>query len=106
MQAFAREPGAAPIPVVLRGSGFQLNVWRALLTIPEGAACSYGSIAQSIGAPDAARAVGSAVGDNRIAYLIPCHRVIRATCDFGDYAWGAARKRAMLARESALAIAG
>jgi AraC family transcriptional regulator of adaptative response/methylated-DNA-[protein]-cysteine methyltransferase len=76
-------------------------VWEALLAIPEGMVCSYQTLARAVGAPSAARAVGSAVADNRIAYLIPCHRVIRAVGTTGEYAWGADRKRAILAREAA-----
>jgi AraC family transcriptional regulator of adaptative response/methylated-DNA-[protein]-cysteine methyltransferase len=89
----------APLSVVMRGTPFQLRVWQALLAIPAGTACSYQALAQAVGAPSATRAVANAVGDNRIAYLIPCHRVIRSIGQFGDYAWGAERKRAILGRE-------
>ncbi|HXG27891.1 MAG TPA: MGMT family protein, partial [Nevskiales bacterium] len=73
---------------------------QALLRIPPGAVASYGDVAAALGTPQAARAVGSAVAQNVIAYLIPCHRVIRQTGAVGDYRWGAARKKAMLAWES------
>ncbi len=83
----------------MRGSRFQVQVWRALLRIPEGQLSSYGELAEAIGRPRAARAVGTAVGGNPLAYLIPCHRVIRATGVIGDYRWGSERKRAMIAKE-------
>lgn len=89
------------LPVVLSGTPFQLKVWEALLRIPSGGASTYGQVAAAIGQPRASRAVGSAVGSNSIAYLIPCHRVIRGAGILGDYRWGAARKRAILAWESA-----
>ncbi len=80
----------------LKGTPFQLKVWEALLKIPAGQASTYAAIAQSIDHPKAVRAVGSAVGANPIAYLIPCHRVIRSTGIIGDYHWGTTRKTAML----------
>ena len=83
----------------VRGSALQVQVWRALLRIPEGNLVSYGALAEAIGRPGAARAVGTAVGGNPLAYLIPCHRVIRGTGVVGDYRWGRSRKRAMLGRE-------
>ncbi len=86
---------------LVRGTAFQLRVWRALLRIPSGALITYGRLAAALGMPGAARAVGTAVGRNPLAYLIPCHRVIRETGAAGGYRWGAERKRAMLARESA-----
>ncbi|MEM7163944.1 MAG: methylated-DNA--[protein]-cysteine S-methyltransferase [Planctomycetota bacterium] len=104
-QAAPRRAGEAatpaPLKAFVRGSAFQLRVWRALLEIPEGALTSYGALATAIGEAGAARAVGSAVGKNPLGYLIPCHRVIRRTGAIGEYRWGADRKRAMLARESA-----
>jgi len=90
----------SPIRVLLGGTPFQMKVWQALLTIPEGAAVSYGDLASHVGERRAARAVGSAVGQNPIAYLIPCHRVLRATGEVGEYHWGSDRKRALLAMES------
>jgi AraC family transcriptional regulator of adaptative response/methylated-DNA-[protein]-cysteine methyltransferase len=88
-----------PLKVYLRGTNFQLKVWEALLNVPAGAATTYEDIAAQIGMPGAARAVGSAVGRNPIAVLIPCHRVIRKVGDFGNYRYGTARKKALLARE-------
>ncbi len=90
-----------PLTLFLRGTNFQLKVWEALLRVPEGVTVTYGDLALLAGTPSAARAVGSAVGRNPIAYVIPCHRVIRATGAVGGYRWGEARKRAMLAWESA-----
>jgi AraC family transcriptional regulator of adaptative response/methylated-DNA-[protein]-cysteine methyltransferase len=96
---------AGPIPVLLRGTNLQLRVWEALLRIPEGTVVSYGSLAAALGKPTAARAVAGAVAANPIAYLIPCHRVLRATGAIGGYRWGTARKRAMLGRELARSLA-
>ena len=78
-----------------------VNVWQALLNVPLGALASYQDIARMIGKPEASRAVGGAVGGNPIAYLIPCHRVIRKSGNIGAYRWGTARKKAMLAWEAA-----
>lgn len=83
----------------LQGTNFQLQVWRGLLRIPPGSVASYGHLAELVGRPGAARAVAGAVAANPVAYLIPCHRVIRADGELGGYRWGASRKRAMLARE-------
>jgi AraC family transcriptional regulator of adaptative response/methylated-DNA-[protein]-cysteine methyltransferase len=83
----------------LRGSPFQLLVWQALLKIPEGHCVSYGRLAELIGKPGAARAVGSAVGANPVAWLIPCHRVITAVGGLGGYRWGVETKQAILGRE-------
>lgn len=94
---FDRSRGAenAPLPVLLAGTNFQLKVWEALLSVPDGAAVTYGDLAQAIGKPKAARAVGNAVGANPIAWIIPCHRVIRETGLLGGYRWGEDRKVAM-----------
>lgn len=97
--------GAAPRPRVvdlhLSGTNFQLRVWEALLRIPDGAVASYGDVARALGLPaGAARAVGTAVGANPIAVLIPCHRVLRDTGAFGGYRWGLPRKRTLLAWEA------
>lgn len=89
----------APIKLVVHGTPFQLQIWRALLRVPTGALVSYGALATAAGFPKAARAVGSAVGRNAISFLIPCHRVIRADGKPGQYRWGAIRKRAMIAWE-------
>jgi AraC family transcriptional regulator of adaptative response/methylated-DNA-[protein]-cysteine methyltransferase len=83
----------------LRGTNFQLKVWEALLKIPAGTATTYEGLAERIGQPTASRAVGTAVGHNPIAVLIPCHRVIRKVGEFGNYRYGAPRKKALLARE-------
>jgi AraC family transcriptional regulator of adaptative response/methylated-DNA-[protein]-cysteine methyltransferase len=98
---FCRSSGgqSAAARAFLVGTPFQLKVWEALLKIPPGRLVSYGDIARCIDAPKASRAVGAAVGNNPVAYLIPCHRVIRETGVIGDYRWGAVRKKAMLAWE-------
>jgi AraC family transcriptional regulator of adaptative response/methylated-DNA-[protein]-cysteine methyltransferase len=92
---------AEPVRLHLVGTNFQIRVWEALLRIPDGSVVTYEQLAQRVGAPAAARAVGTAVGRNPIAYVIPCHRVIRKTGAFGEYRWGAVRKRAMLGWEAA-----
>jgi AraC family transcriptional regulator, regulatory protein of adaptative response / methylated-DNA-[protein]-cysteine methyltransferase len=107
-EAFARSifshgTGPVPLPLLLRGTNFQLKVWQALLRIPVGNVSTYGALAEQIGLPGGARAVGGAVGDNHVAVLVPCHRVIRATGVLGGYRWGGERKRALLAWESARA---
>ena len=84
----------------VKGTNFQLKVWRALLEIPPGDVTTYGAIASKLGDPKASRAVGTAVGSNPVSYLIPCHRVIRASGELGGYAWGVDRKKAMLRREA------
>ncbi len=103
--AIFRPAGAQPLApslrVLVRGSTFQVRVWRALLQIPAGALVSYGGLACLLDKPSAARAVGSAVARNSIAFLIPCHRVIRETGVAGQYRWGSERKRAMIAWEGA-----
>jgi AraC family transcriptional regulator of adaptative response/methylated-DNA-[protein]-cysteine methyltransferase len=90
-----------PLRTFVKGTAFQVRVWRALIEVPPGALVTYGALAAALGAPLAARAVGTAVGSNPLACLIPCHRVIRATGMIGGYRWGATRKRAILAREYA-----
>jgi AraC family transcriptional regulator of adaptative response/methylated-DNA-[protein]-cysteine methyltransferase len=97
-------PGSATVPALalhVKGTNFQLKVWRALLEVPVGSVTTYGDLAAAIGDAKAARAVGSAVGANPVSYLIPCHRVIRASGELGGYAWGPDRKRVMLALEAA-----
>ncbi|TPW21745.1 MAG: ADA regulatory protein [Elusimicrobia bacterium] len=86
--------------VSLAGTPFQLRVWEALLRVPPGRAASYGQVAAAVGRPKAVRAVGTAVGDSPVAFLIPCHRVLRSTGALGGYRWGTARKRAILAWEA------
>ncbi|HEX6269183.1 MAG TPA: methylated-DNA--[protein]-cysteine S-methyltransferase [Anaerolineales bacterium] len=88
-----------PLNLHLRGTNFQLKVWEALLQVPAGAVITYEGIAASIGKPSAMRAVGTAVGHNPVAVLIPCHRVIRKVGEFGNYRHGSLRKKALLARE-------
>lgn len=88
----------------LKGTAFQLKVWDALLKIPAGGLSTYGEIAQMISQPSASRAVGTAIGSNPVAYLIPCHRVIRASGVIGGYRWGSVRKKAMIAWEAAKSI--
>jgi AraC family transcriptional regulator of adaptative response/methylated-DNA-[protein]-cysteine methyltransferase len=90
-----------PLAVLVKGSNFQVQVWRALLTLPSGAVATYSDIAAALDNPGAARAVGSAVGANSIAYLIPCHRVIRASGALTGYRWGCTRKAAILGWEAA-----
>ena len=94
-------PGT-PIGVLLKGTPLQLKVWEALLRIPSGHLVSYGEVARLAGAPAAVRAVGTAIGANHLALLIPCHRVLRSTGAFGGYRWGTARKAALIGREQAL----
>jgi AraC family transcriptional regulator of adaptative response/methylated-DNA-[protein]-cysteine methyltransferase len=95
----------APLRAFVKGTAFQVRVWRALMQVPPGRLISYGQLAAAVGNPNAARAVGSAVGQNCIAYLVPCHRVIRDTGVVGEYRWGRTRKRALLAWESARVVA-
>jgi AraC family transcriptional regulator of adaptative response/methylated-DNA-[protein]-cysteine methyltransferase len=97
--AAADGPADAPLRVLLHGTPFQVQVWRALLEIPRGGHACYGDLAARIGSPGAARAVGAAVGANPISYLIPCHRVIRKTGALGGYHWGEGRKLAILGME-------
>lgn len=91
--------GDADVPVDLLGTGFQQRVWEALMKIPAGDTVSYAGLAQSLGAPRAARAVASACAHNRIAVVVPCHRVIRGDGSPGGYRWGLPRKQELLARE-------
>ena len=96
----ASRPGQ-PLALVVKGTNFQIRVWRALLELPLGSLTTYGQIATRIGAPGSARGVGGAVGANPIAWLIPCHRVIRESGLLGGYRWGPDRKAAMLGWEAA-----
>ena len=89
------------IKLHLKGTSFQLKVWEALLNIPMGGLTTYASVAAFIQQPTASRAVGSAVGDNPVAFLIPCHRVIKSTGETGQYHWGATRKSAIIGWEAA-----
>jgi AraC family transcriptional regulator of adaptative response/methylated-DNA-[protein]-cysteine methyltransferase len=90
-----------PLSLHVSGTNFQINVWKALLQIPPGAVTSYTQVASAIGHPNAARAVGQAVGANPVAFLIPCHRVIRQSGQLGGYRWGETRKHAIHAWEAA-----
>lgn len=87
----------------VKGTNFQVNVWRALLRIPEGTLVSYKQLANMTANPSAVRATASAVGANPVSYLIPCHRVLRSSGALGGYHWGIERKRAMIAWDSARA---
>lgn len=100
---FARcaELATKPLKILLKGSNFQIKVWDALLRIPAGCLTTYGNIAKVLGMSGAARAVGGAVGANPVAYLVPCHRVIRKLGAFGGYAYGPARKKAIIGWEMA-----
>lgn len=88
------------LPLILKGTNFQIKVWHALLKIPPGTVVSYSDIAQWIDKPKATRAVANAVARNPIGFVIPCHRVIRKVGNIGEYHWGPARKRALLAWEA------
>jgi AraC family transcriptional regulator, regulatory protein of adaptative response / methylated-DNA-[protein]-cysteine methyltransferase len=92
---------AEELPLDVRATAFQWQVWRALQRIPEGATRSYQAVAEELGRPTAARAVARACASNRVAVLIPCHRVVRGDGALGGYRWGIARKAALLAREGA-----
>jgi AraC family transcriptional regulator of adaptative response/methylated-DNA-[protein]-cysteine methyltransferase len=87
------------IKLHLKGTPFQMKVWEALLKIPMGSLSTYGQIAAQAGNPGASRAVGTAIGSNPVAYLIPCHRVIQSTGQIGGYRWGSTRKSAMIGWE-------
>lgn len=89
------------IKLHLKGTAFQLKVWETLLKIPMGQLTTYGNIAKTIQQPNASRAVGTAIGDNPVAFLIPCHRVIQSSGVFGQYHWGSVRKTAMIGWEAA-----
>ena len=91
--------GSRELPLVLYGTPFRRQVWRALLDIPFGETCTYGQVATAAGNPKAARAAGTAIGANTIAWLIPCHRALASDGRLHNYHWGMARKRAMLTYE-------
>jgi AraC family transcriptional regulator of adaptative response/methylated-DNA-[protein]-cysteine methyltransferase len=90
---------AVDLTLLLRGTEFQIEVWRALLCLPMGSVRSYADVARSIGRPTATRAVAAAIGANPVAWLVPCHRVVRSDGKLGGYRWGAAMKQACLAYE-------
>ncbi|MEO9964528.1 MAG: methylated-DNA--[protein]-cysteine S-methyltransferase [Reichenbachiella sp.] len=89
------------IKLHLKGTNFQLKVWEALLKVPSGQLSTYGKIAEQIKSPKASRAVGTAIGSNPVAFLIPCHRVIQSSGALGGYRWGETRKSAIIGWESA-----
>lgn len=97
----ARNGRQTPLHLILKGTNFQIKVWEALTQIPFGAVVSYEDVAHQVGIPGATRAAGTAVGRNPIAYIIPCHRVIRKNAEFGNYGGGPARKKAILGWEAA-----
>ena len=103
---FGESAGDDGLTLHLRGTSFQIKVWRALLAIPPGCVSSYADLAHRIGAPGASRAAGNAVGANPVAWIIPCHRVIRASGVLGGYRWGRGRKLAMLSLEAGGAAPG
>ena len=99
--AFGRKSRLEVQPLLLKGTNFQIKVWSALLRIPPGRVVSYSDVAAAIGRPTAAKAVGQALSRNPIAYLVPCHRVIRKTGALNGYRWGKVRRKAMLGWEAA-----
>ncbi|MDR2236479.1 MAG: methylated-DNA--[protein]-cysteine S-methyltransferase [Chryseobacterium sp.] len=88
------------IKLHLKGTDFQLKVWESLLSIPMGKLSTYGNLAEKIGNPKASRAVGTAIGSNPVAFLIPCHRVIQSSGNIGGYKWGSERKQLIVGWES------
>ena len=102
-QLFDRAPEerGSPFHLLVKGTNFQTQVWRALISIPPGCVVSYTDVANRVGRPDAVRAVAGAIAANSIGYLIPCHRVLRSNGSLSGYRWGPERKRTLLAWESA-----
>ena len=100
-RTFSNNSHKKPLNLLLKGTSFQLQVWQALLAIPNGNMCSYMQVAELIGKPNSVRAVASAIANNHVGYLIPCHRVIKGTGEFNQYRWGSERKKAMLITEQA-----
>jgi AraC family transcriptional regulator of adaptative response/methylated-DNA-[protein]-cysteine methyltransferase len=96
-----RQKSAHPFNLQIKGTNFQINVWKALLNIPEGCVVSYQDVASYIGHPKAFRAVANAIAINPVAFLIPCHRVISKSGKIHQYRWGAARKKALIGWEAA-----
>jgi len=101
-----RQPQFEDLPVDMRGTEFQQQVWRELRSIPYGATRSYGEVARAIGRPGAVRAVAHACASNHVALVIPCHRVVREDGSPGGYKWGIERKEALLAHEQGLVAVG
>jgi AraC family transcriptional regulator, regulatory protein of adaptative response / methylated-DNA-[protein]-cysteine methyltransferase len=99
-QVFEKQHDKKALPLLLRGTNFQIKVWEALLKVPSGRVACYEDIAKMIDKPTAQRAVGTAIGSNHLAYIIPCHRVIQKVGTTGNYRWGTTRKKAMLAWEA------
>lgn len=95
MQAWDKDT-LADIDLDLRGTEFQRDVWQALLHIPKGQVISYGDVANDIGRPKASRAVGSAVGENPVSLVVPCHRVVQSSGGLGNYGWGVQLKEKIL----------
>lgn len=95
------QPNKGPLSLYVRGTNFQINVWRALLQIEPACINSYGQVAAAVGRPKASRAVGTAIGSNPVAFFIPCHRVLQQSGQIGGYLWGETRKHAIHAWESA-----
>lgn len=93
------------ITLDLRGTEFQKSVWRTLLDIPKGQVWTYGQLAQAVGRPMAARAVGTAVGENPVSLIVPCHRVVQSSGKIGNYGWGEALKRNLLLEEEVVLAA-
>ena len=99
---FRNQENEKPLHVLVKGTDFQVKVWEALLKIPFGSVMSYHQVASSAGMAKATRAVGTAIANNAVAYLIPCHRVIRNEGVIGNYRWDPSRKAAMIGWEKAL----
>lgn len=91
---------SSPLVLYVKGTNFQIQVWRALLRVPFGGITTYQGLAESMGRPTAARAIGNALGSNQVGYLIPCHRVIRESGEMGGYRWGLERKAVLLGWEA------
>src|SRR5690606_3830388 len=91
-----------PVRLVMIGSQFEIKVWETLLKVPPGRAATYGEVARAVGRPNAARAIGRAVGRNPISFVVPCHRIVGSTGALTGYHWGIARKRAILGWEAGL----
>ncbi|MGC3989481.1 MAG: methylated-DNA--[protein]-cysteine S-methyltransferase [Chthoniobacteraceae bacterium] len=102
-QIFSERPSDKKLHLLVKGTNFQVKVWEALLRLPMGSVTTYQGIAEQIQNPKAMQAVGSAVGSNHIAYLIPCHRVIRKDGILGEYRWSASRKKSIIGWEMAKA---
>ena len=101
---FITHPSAQlDLPLDIRGTAFQAQVWRALQKIPPGRTSTYREVAAALGRPQAVRAVAQACASNKLALLVPCHRVVRSDGDLAGYRWGVERKRELLARERAAA---